>query len=77
MVIGLFAVSELLLMLESHHAGGQVAALGGRLMFNLKELMLAKWTIVRSSIAGFFIGVLPGAGASIASAMTYASYNFV
>jgi len=72
-VIGLFAVSELLLMLESHHAGGQVAALGGRLMFNLKELMLAKWTIVRSSIAGFFIGVLPGAGASIASAMTYAT----
>ncbi|MBI1905547.1 MAG: tripartite tricarboxylate transporter permease [Rhodocyclales bacterium] len=72
-VIGLFAVSELLLMLESHHADTQAASLSGRLLFNLQEFMLARWTIVRSAVAGFFIGVLPGAGASIASAMTYAT----
>ncbi|MFV0662851.1 tripartite tricarboxylate transporter permease [Denitromonas sp.] len=72
-VIGLFAVSEVMLMLQQVHAGTEPMAITGRLMFNLKEFMLAKWTMVRCSLAGFFIGVLPGAGATIASAMCYAS----
>jgi len=71
-VIGLFAVSELMLMLQSHHARVAPVEMKGRMLFNLQEFMLAKWTILRSSVVGFFIGVLPGAGASIASAMTYA-----
>jgi putative tricarboxylic transport membrane protein len=29
------------------------------------------WGTVRSSVVGFVVGVLPGAGATIASAMTY------
>ena len=72
-VIGLFAVSELMLMLQHAHSGVEPMAVTGRLMFNLKEFLLAKWTILRCSLAGFFIGVLPGAGATIASAMCYAS----
>ena len=32
---------------------------------------MVKWTIARSAPLGFIIGVLPGAGASIASAITY------
>ena len=73
-VIGLFAVSELMLMLQHQHAsGGAPVTITGRLMFNFKEFMLAKWTILRCAFAGFFIGVLPGAGATIASAMCYAS----
>ncbi|CAM5412738.1 tripartite tricarboxylate transporter permease [Thauera mechernichensis] len=72
-VIGLFAVSEILLMLQGLHANPEPIALSGRMMFNLKEFMLAKWTMLRSAVAGFFIGVLPGAGATIASAMCYAS----
>ena len=71
-VIGLFAVSELLLMLQGHHGGTQAVAVTGRALFNLQEFMLVRWTILRSSVIGFFVGVLPGAGASIASAMTYA-----
>ncbi|MCB1957831.1 MAG: tripartite tricarboxylate transporter permease, partial [Rhodocyclaceae bacterium] len=38
-----------------------------------RELMQVRWTMLRCSITGFFVGVLPGAGASIASAMCYAS----
>ncbi|MEZ5627146.1 MAG: tripartite tricarboxylate transporter permease [Rhodocyclaceae bacterium] len=72
-VIGLFAVSEVMLMLQQVHSGTEPMAITGRLMFNMKEFMLAKWTMVRCSLAGFFIGVLPGAGATIASAMCYAS----
>jgi putative tricarboxylic transport membrane protein len=40
-------------------------------MFNLKEMAQTWWGTVRSSVVGFIVGVLPGAGATIASAMTY------
>jgi putative tricarboxylic transport membrane protein len=70
-VIGLFSISEILLMLEQTHTGGQVLKASGRAWFNLKELAASGWTIVRSAPIGFVIGVLPGAGASIASAVTY------
>jgi putative tricarboxylic transport membrane protein len=36
-----------------------------------KDMMAVKWTIVRSSIIGFIVGVLPGTGASVASAVAY------
>ena len=70
-VIGLFAVSELMLMLQSLHTGAAPVAMSGRILFNMSEFLRVKWTILRSSVIGFFVGVLPGAGASIASAMTY------
>jgi putative tricarboxylic transport membrane protein len=34
-------------------------------------MMEIKWTVLRSSLIGFFIGVLPGTGASVASAVAY------
>ena len=70
-VIGLFSVSEILLMLEQTETGGEMLKASGRAWFNLKELSMVKWTIARSAPLGFIIGVLPGAGASIASAITY------
>ncbi|HET9652050.1 MAG TPA: tripartite tricarboxylate transporter permease, partial [Usitatibacter sp.] len=70
-VIGLFSVSEILLMLEQTHAGQQVIKATGRNLFNLKEMAQTWWGTVRSSLIGFGIGVLPGAGATIASAVTY------
>src|SRR5690606_21464009 len=44
-----------------------------RKLFNLKELLFTKWTVLRSAVLGFFIGVLPGAGASVASAVAYSN----
>jgi putative tricarboxylic transport membrane protein len=41
------------------------------MLFNLQELAHTWWGTVRSSVVGFVVGVLPGAGATIASAMTY------
>ena len=70
-VIGLFSVSELLLMLEQTHTGQRVIKVTGRTLFNMKEFTMTVWTMVRSGVMGFFIGVLPGAGATIASAITY------
>jgi putative tricarboxylic transport membrane protein len=70
-VIGVFSVSEILLMLEQHHSSSGLIQVAGRKLFNLKELAHTWWGTVRSSVVGFVVGVLPGAGATIASAMTY------
>ena len=70
-VIGVFSVSEILLMLEQHHSSTGLIHISGRKLFNLKELAYTWWGTLRSAVVGFIVGVLPGAGATIASAMTY------
>ncbi|HXV21656.1 MAG TPA: tripartite tricarboxylate transporter permease [Desulfuromonadales bacterium] len=72
-VVGLFAISEVLLLLEHSHAGGVKITKVGRVMVSWKELMLCKWTILRSTVIGFIVGVLPGTGASVASAISYST----
>ena len=70
-VIGLFGISELFTLL--HEEGGQMigATKLGRSTLKVADLLALKWTIIRSSLVGFIIGVLPGTGASVASAVTY------
>ncbi|NLU15977.1 MAG: tripartite tricarboxylate transporter permease [Serratia liquefaciens] len=70
-VIGLFSVSEILLMLESTSTGQKLVRKTGRLLFNRKEAVECVGPTLRSSVIGFFVGILPGAGATIASALTY------
>ncbi len=41
------------------------------MMFNMKEAAQSTGATLRSSFIGFFVGVLPGAGATIASAIAY------
>ena len=35
------------------------------------DLRVTRWTIARGSLTGFFVGILPGTGASVASAVAY------
>ncbi|MDU5729259.1 MAG: tripartite tricarboxylate transporter permease [Citrobacter freundii] len=70
-VIGLFSVSEILLMLEHTSSGQTLVRKTGRMLFNAKEGAQCVGATLRSSVIGFFVGVLPGAGATIASAITY------
>lgn len=72
-VIGVFSISEILLMLELHHSSDGMLKVTGRTLFNFKELMHTKWAVLRSAVLGFIVGVLPGAGATIASAMAYST----
>ena len=70
-VIGVFSISEILLMLEEHHSSTGIITNTGRALFNVKEMAYTWWSTVRASVVGFVVGVLPGAGATIASAITY------
>ena len=70
-VIGLFSVSEILLMLEHTSSGQTLVRKTGRMLFNAKEGAQCVGATLRSSVIGFFVGILPGAGATIASAITY------
>lgn len=70
-VIGFFSISEILIMLEQTSTGQKALEQGKRAMFSLKEFLFSLGAMVRSGIVGFVVGVLPGAGATIASAMTY------
>ncbi len=73
-VIGLFAVAEMLQMLENLLGGTSIEVpKSERKLFNLKELAFTWWSTVRSGVTGFIIGILPGAGASVASAVAYAN----
>ncbi|THF64511.1 tripartite tricarboxylate transporter permease [Pseudothauera nasutitermitis] len=73
-VIALFAISEMLQMLE-HVVGGLSVKVpkSGRKLFNFAEFRFTLPSVVRSSLTGFGLGVLPGAGASVASAIAYAN----
>jgi putative tricarboxylic transport membrane protein len=71
-VIGVFSISEILLMLQAHHSNAGLVTQTGRMMFNLREMAYTWWSTLRASVVGFGVGVLPGAGATVASAMTYA-----
>ncbi|WP_026480943.1 tripartite tricarboxylate transporter permease [Ahrensia sp. 13_GOM-1096m] len=70
-VIGLFGMAELIHLVEQQSAGTLKALKIDKTFVSMKDLALCKWTIIRSSFIGFFIGILPGTGASVASAVAY------
>ena len=72
-IVGLFAISEVLIFIE-HHQGGAAAKSGakiGRLLPDFSILKRSIGTMFRSTIIGFLSGVLPGAGASLGSFLSY------
>jgi putative tricarboxylic transport membrane protein len=70
-VIGLFGMGELITLVEQQATGKLMVLPVGKSFVSLKDLAVVKWTILRCSLLGFFIGVLPGTGASVASAVAY------
>lgn len=75
MAVGLFAISEVLINIEAPME--QIfteAKLNLRSLFpNLQDWKDSFGALWRGSLIGFFVGVLPGAGATIASFMAYAA----
>ena len=71
LVLGLFSISEILLLLEKTHRGQEAVKATGRMMFNFKEAVFGVRGEHPLRLLGFIMGVLPGAGATLASAVAY------
>ncbi len=81
LIIGTFAISEILIQLEKNRSGMTISA-------NIEDIPVIKrhdflprwseireigvWTYFKSSMIGYFIGILPGAGGSVAAFVSYA-----
>jgi putative tricarboxylic transport membrane protein len=70
-IVGLFAVSEVFFFIESHGKSGAIGIKLGKVTVPWRDIWSTRWTMLRSSLLGFIAGVLPGAGASLGSFMTY------
>lgn len=70
-IVGLFGMAELLSLVEEQVSGRLKSLPVDKSFVSMADLVKIKWTILRSSVIGFFIGVLPGTGASVASAVAY------
>lgn len=69
--IGFFAISEVLFTMENMEAFKVFNANIAKVMVSFKEFCFSLFTIIRSSIIGFIIGLLPGAGGTIATFISY------
>jgi len=72
-MIGMFAITEVLKQTQKPTKLADTGS-GSKVktdLLTLKEAWSIKWTIIRSSILGTLVGILPGAGATIASFLSY------
>jgi putative tricarboxylic transport membrane protein len=72
LVMGLFGVSEILENLEGDLKREVFKTRIRNLWPSFKDWMDSKWAIVRGSIIGFVLGILPGGGAVISTFVSYA-----
>jgi putative tricarboxylic transport membrane protein len=71
-VMGLFGVAEILSNLERDLKREVIKARIGGLWPSLADWTASKWAVLRGTLLGFFLGILPGGGAVIASFASYA-----
>jgi putative tricarboxylic transport membrane protein len=70
-IVGLFAISELLFFVEARMGKGRSKVKVGKLTLSFKEIVSTIPTQLRGGALGFIAGVLPGAGASLGSFISY------
>ena len=72
LAMGLFGVGEILYSLESPETAGILTTKIKNVFPTLVDLARSGWAMARGSVIGFFIGILPGGGAVLASLVSYA-----
>jgi putative tricarboxylic transport membrane protein len=70
--IGLFAISEVLIEMEKMNAPVKPASIG-RIFARMSEIQRSLGTMIRGSCLGFIVGILPGAGGTVASFVAYSA----
>ena len=77
LAIGIYGIGEMLWTVEENALGGGKSMLSeatvtvARTMKNLKELVTTWKTMLMGSVLGYFVGILPAAGATPGSLMAY------
>jgi putative tricarboxylic transport membrane protein len=74
-VVGMFALAEVLRGMEKLHSGqaDEPMRIKGKLWITGAEWARSKGAIARGSVIGFLIGILHGAGGTIASILSYST----
>ncbi|MES2977520.1 MAG: tripartite tricarboxylate transporter permease [Pseudomonadota bacterium] len=71
-VVGLFALGEVFSAMEEFfHKRSEILRLKGKLMLTRDEWRRSAAPMGRGTVIGFLVGLLPGAGATIATIMSY------
>jgi putative tricarboxylic transport membrane protein len=70
--MGLFGLGEILYNLEERHRAVQAPATVANVWPSTKDLRESAGAIGRGSVLGFFLGILPGGGATLSSLAAYA-----
>ncbi|MBM4348520.1 MAG: tripartite tricarboxylate transporter permease [Deltaproteobacteria bacterium] len=70
--MGLFGISEVFLNLETEMKRDILSSRIKNLFPTLKDWADSIWSIIRGSILGFFLGIIPGGGAVVSSFASYA-----
>ena len=70
--MALFAIGEVLINAEKKVGELEIFKTGWREVYpTVRDITENGWTMIRASVIGFFIGCLPGGGATIASFLAY------
>jgi len=70
-IVGLFAVSEVFVFIESHGRNTAIGVKLEKIVIPFKVIGRCTGTMLRSTVIGFVAGILPGAGASLGSFLAY------
>ncbi|MEL0623964.1 tripartite tricarboxylate transporter permease [Marinomonas arenicola] len=70
-IVGLFAISELFFFLERHAGDGMKQVALNKLKLKASDIIAVLPASIRGGLLGFVAGVLPGAGASLGSFISY------
>jgi putative tricarboxylic transport membrane protein len=71
-VVGLFAIAEVFSGMEEYFKGkAEIIRIKGKLWLTREEWRRSIMPILRGTLIGFFKGVLPGAGATISTILSY------
>ena len=70
-VMGLFGISEVLINIEKTISQDVYKTRIKNLLPTLADWARVKWTILRGTLIGFFLGILPGAGPLVSSFVSY------
>jgi putative tricarboxylic transport membrane protein len=72
LVMGLFGISEIILNLEQNIDREVFKAKVSGLMPTAADWVASRWALLRGTVIGFLLGILPGGGAVLSSFVAYA-----